>query len=694
MIILKMKQNMSNSTIRSLSDITNPSALVSFQFACRGLASLSGIERFKNLAELDVSGNSLVEAVKEIFALKFLKKLNASNNSIEEMWELPSTLEQLNLSHNSISNLYTILPSLTRLQFLEISHNRIKILSQFAVLPSLKSLNVSYNEISRLYGLEEIPNLIELDLEGNQVESIEELSVATFHTSLSVLNLRHNPVQIELSAPRIFSDYHFPGDYNQVEDGLYYRRGERLKQLRSTLYRYLNRKLKKSQELHELLASPDWGYSKRSIPHLSPGKEQASFAADPQTYRETVRTDESHIEPVTPNLLDELLSSDSFTERSYKEVTLMKEDFIVAAQEARLEVESEAQQELEKDLSEIFVKKSNKFQHPIARLPLEKLSSQKHSPGKTDEKWSTKPESNIEALFDELITYCHLDDDKIKDKEWGFSTEKYELAINILKEREDERKELLKSNSYLEARISELELQITRVNMHMCDVEGELFRREPYHRHLARLRRENKNLAKQLDEVDSLKSTILTYKSRHDKLTLSLQQEQFRKQELENLVCQLQEEKNMMKLSMTQELSSLQRENEALRGEIIESNKGLLEKIRELESKSDGRARRGRVNASFDVISSQRSASRRALSPIDTSINNSIVDLSYCKKVPESEGKVMINKKVGLYIEKLKEKLNSMQFKMKRLRTQRDKYKSQLDMCTEILGNLSEKRAV
>ena len=60
------------------------------------------IQLFKNLTELDLSGNLLFQEVKELKALTFLKKLNLSNNQIDELYELPSTLEYLNLSHNMI----------------------------------------------------------------------------------------------------------------------------------------------------------------------------------------------------------------------------------------------------------------------------------------------------------------------------------------------------------------------------------------------------------------------------------------------------------------------------------------------------------------------------------------------------------------------------------------------------------------
>lgn len=71
----------------------------------RGVTELSEIQKFRNLTELDVSGNKLTSEVKELHRLSFLKKLSISNNQIERMWLLPATLEVLNISHNKIQSL-------------------------------------------------------------------------------------------------------------------------------------------------------------------------------------------------------------------------------------------------------------------------------------------------------------------------------------------------------------------------------------------------------------------------------------------------------------------------------------------------------------------------------------------------------------------------------------------------------------
>lgn len=78
----------------------------------------------------------------------------------------------------------------------------------------------------------------------------------------------------------------------------------------------------------------------------------------------------------------------------------------------------------------------------ITKLNLENLSNKA-----SNEKSTTKPGSNLENLFEDLISYCKIEE--TKEKDFIFSSEKYENAITILKTREDQRKNLVKSNEKL-----------------------------------------------------------------------------------------------------------------------------------------------------------------------------------------------------------------------------------------------------
>ena len=65
----------------------------------RKVTKISEIQLFKNLRELDLTGNMLQE-VKELNSLNFLKNLNLSYNKISQLWMLPKRIEILNLAHN------------------------------------------------------------------------------------------------------------------------------------------------------------------------------------------------------------------------------------------------------------------------------------------------------------------------------------------------------------------------------------------------------------------------------------------------------------------------------------------------------------------------------------------------------------------------------------------------------------------
>lgn len=89
----------SNTTaIKSLSEVKNPSLLISFKFANRNAENLQDIQKFRNLTDLDLSGNLLRQEVVELKKLAFLRKLSIANNKIEKMWSLPTTLEFVNIS--------------------------------------------------------------------------------------------------------------------------------------------------------------------------------------------------------------------------------------------------------------------------------------------------------------------------------------------------------------------------------------------------------------------------------------------------------------------------------------------------------------------------------------------------------------------------------------------------------------------
>ena len=156
-----------------------------------------GINQFKNLGELDISGNLLTSEIPELKQLQFLKKLNLSNNSISELYPLPPNLEILNLSYNQLKHLNSeVTQQLKNLTTFDVSNNGLADLEGVQNLRRLKRLLARNNMISRLQPVGEIVALVEIDLENNPIEGgySEVLGIMGNKKDLLVINLKLTPV--------------------------------------------------------------------------------------------------------------------------------------------------------------------------------------------------------------------------------------------------------------------------------------------------------------------------------------------------------------------------------------------------------------------------------------------------------------------------------------------------------------------
>jgi internalin A len=136
----------------------------------RGVTTLDEIQKFRNLTELDVSGNQLRLEVPELKRLTFLKKLSIANNQIEKMWALPTTLEFLNISQNLLHYFDPeILESLSSLKVLDVAKNQLINLEGVENLTRLKRLIAFDNKITDLKPIFDLTMIVELDLESNNI---------------------------------------------------------------------------------------------------------------------------------------------------------------------------------------------------------------------------------------------------------------------------------------------------------------------------------------------------------------------------------------------------------------------------------------------------------------------------------------------------------------------------------------------
>jgi Leucine-rich repeat (LRR) protein len=85
--------------------------------------------------------------VDELLVLPFLKKLNLSYNEIQELYDLPMTLEELNISHNQITDLNISISKLKNLVVLQIAHNKCQDIQALVSCSKLKHLFASYNMV-------------------------------------------------------------------------------------------------------------------------------------------------------------------------------------------------------------------------------------------------------------------------------------------------------------------------------------------------------------------------------------------------------------------------------------------------------------------------------------------------------------------------------------------------------------------
>ena len=144
---------------------------------------------------MDLNGNALKENVQQLKQLRFLKKLNLGDNGIEELWELPKTLEELNLSYNQLKELPEHISNLQHLTIIDLSNNLISDVKQILHFSRLKYFLGKNNLIENLSSFSCLQNLIECDLENNNIGKLTELKHFTLVKSLLIININGNPIQ-------------------------------------------------------------------------------------------------------------------------------------------------------------------------------------------------------------------------------------------------------------------------------------------------------------------------------------------------------------------------------------------------------------------------------------------------------------------------------------------------------------------
>ena len=126
--------------------LIRPTTIRELNLEKRAIADLTGIEHFRRLTILRVSGNKLKTL--ELHHYVHLEVLHADYNQLTKVDCRPLTrLKELRMDHNQIDEL--LLPASNRLFRLDISHNRLQFLP-LADCPKLRVLQCAVNPLDRL----------------------------------------------------------------------------------------------------------------------------------------------------------------------------------------------------------------------------------------------------------------------------------------------------------------------------------------------------------------------------------------------------------------------------------------------------------------------------------------------------------------------------------------------------------------
>ncbi|MEO0853268.1 MAG: leucine-rich repeat domain-containing protein, partial [Cyanobacteria bacterium J06648_11] len=174
--------------------------------AGRGLDSLEGIEALTSLTGLDLFDNNLTD-LRPLATLSSLTALDIGSNSVDDVSPLTGLIGLSDLSLVDNVNLSSIDPlsSLTQLQRLFLSGNRIADINALSAMTNLEEVILSDNNIDDLSPLANLTQLRGILASSNDIQTLEPLRSLT---QLRTLNLFNNRIST-LDALEDLSELHF-----------------------------------------------------------------------------------------------------------------------------------------------------------------------------------------------------------------------------------------------------------------------------------------------------------------------------------------------------------------------------------------------------------------------------------------------------------------------------------------------------
>lgn len=148
-----------------------------------------------NIELLDLS-NNIIEIVEEDSFLSFsnLRELNLGQNNITLVFSLPATLQ---IAILKINTLYHWPKFPVGIKYIDLSYNRLSEVYDESVVnfESLEVLNIGGNQIKEMNIEKKLPNLYTLDLSYNLIAEIPKTLNAQFFPNLDELRLDGNPIE-------------------------------------------------------------------------------------------------------------------------------------------------------------------------------------------------------------------------------------------------------------------------------------------------------------------------------------------------------------------------------------------------------------------------------------------------------------------------------------------------------------------
>ena len=220
--------DLSSNTVRNLEPLSGISTLTELYLQHNALTSLDALAPISGLKRLDVSYNSLT-SIRPLISCAALVYLNAANNQLSEAEGVSAMplLEELYLDYNNLSSVESIggctgltnlsisnnhvedlspLSGLTKLTVFDFSYNMASALPDWPAGSAIRILDGSYNQISSIDSLKDMPDICYVYMDYNSITNIDALASCF---SLVQVNVFGNDIESvsELTAHDIIVNY-------------------------------------------------------------------------------------------------------------------------------------------------------------------------------------------------------------------------------------------------------------------------------------------------------------------------------------------------------------------------------------------------------------------------------------------------------------------------------------------------------